>query len=287
MRCRLIGNCFAVCVFAFIVRTYSSETWAAERKEPAPKELQNVGVTEKLNNELPLQLTFVSYKGTRVKLADFFDGQHPVILTLNYSNCPMLCSLQLTGLFDGLRRMKLNLGKDYRVVTVSIDPKETPERAALARRRYLRQYGRPGSAAGYACLTGDQASIRKLTNAVGFRYRYIPETGQYAHVAVSIVCTPDGRVSRYLYGVEYDPQTLRLALTEASKGKIGSTVDQLLLFCFQYDATRGKYGPSVLKIMRLAGLLTVAVLAGALLIFWRREAKAAARVARADATGEH
>ena len=245
----------------------------AARKEPAPKALRQVGVKEYLNTKLPLDLTFRDSQGQRVTLADFFDKEHPAILTLNYSSCPMLCSLQLTGLFDGLKQLKWDLGDQYRMITVSIDPKETPERALLAKRRYLRQYGRSGVASGYECLTGSNENIKQLADTVGFRYRYVPETGEYAHAAVTILCTPDGRVSRYLYGVEYAPQTLRLALTEASEGRIGSTVDQLLLFCFDYDAAAGKYGPSALKLMRLGGILTVFVIGGILLVYWRREPK--------------
>jgi protein SCO1/2 len=246
--------------------------WAqAPRKEPPPRELEEVGVVEQLNAELPLELPFVDWRGRQVRLSDYFDGKRPVILTLNYSACPMLCSLQLTGLFDALKKMKWTMGEEYRMLTVSIDPKEVNEQAALARERYLRQYGRPAAAGGYDCLVGKEEHIKKLADTLGFKYRYVPETGEYAHAAVTFICTPGGRVSRYLYGVEYDPQTIRLSLAEASQGKVGSTMDKVLLFCFQYDASAGKYGPSALKLMRLGGIVTVLILAGVLIAFWRRE----------------
>ena len=244
-----------------------------QRKESAPKDLLEVGITEHLSDQIPLDLPFVDSKGKAVTLGNYFDGSKPVLLTLNYSNCPMLCSLQLTGLFDGLKKMDWSLGNEYRMVTVSIDPAETPERAALAKRRYLKQYGRADSGAGYECLTGKNEHIKRLADTVGFHYRYVPETGEFAHAAATFVCTPAGRLSRYLYGVEYDPQTVRFALLEASEGKIGTTVDQLLLFCFHYDSASGKYGPSAFKLMRLGGIATVFAVGSVLLVYWRRERK--------------
>jgi protein SCO1/2 len=243
----------------------------AQRKEAPPSDLLEVGVTEHLNDQIPLELEFVDYKGQPVKLSDYFDGQRPVILTLNYSNCPMLCSLQLDGLFDGLKKVTWNLGDQYRMLTVSIDPKESPERAALTRDKYLREYGREGVGAGYAMLTGKSPEIKKLADTVGFHYRFVPETGEFAHAAVTMICTPDGRLSRYLDGVEYDAQTLRMSLLEASEGKIGSPVDHLFLFCFQYDSSSGKYGPSAFKLMRLGAAGMVLIVGGVLFVYWRRE----------------
>jgi protein SCO1/2 len=245
----------------------------AQRKEAPPEDLLEVGVVEQLSTSLPLDLPFVDQEGNPVTLGDCFDGQLPVILTLNYSSCPMLCSLQLDGLFDGLKAMQdWDMGSKYRMVTVSIDPSESTERSAMTRQKYLKRYGRPGAGEGYVCLTGKNKEIKQLADAVGFRYRYVPETGEYAHSAVTMICTPDGRMSRYLYGVEYNPQTLRLSLLEASEGKIGSTMDQLLLFCFQYDSTAGKYAPSALKLMKLGAISIVLVVGGVLVVFWRREA---------------
>lgn len=255
-------------------------TWAAvaapvvalaQRTEALPEDLMEVGVTEHLNEQIPLDLPFVDSKGKAVKLADYFDGQLPVVLTLNYSDCPMLCSLQLDGLFDGLKQMKLDLGKHYRILTVSIDPKEPTERAALTRDKYLRMYQRPGAGEGYAVVTGKNENIKKLADAVGFHYRYVPETGEYSHVAVTMICTPDGVLSRYLNGVEYNPQTLRLAVLEAAQGKIGGPMDRFFLYCFQYDSAAGKYGPSAFKLMRLGGAVMVLVIGGILVVYWRSD----------------
>jgi len=244
---------------------------AEQRREPAPEELEEVGVSEHLNAQLPLELSFVDSRSRPVKLGRYFDGTRPVLLTMNYSNCPMLCSLQLNGLFDGLKRMPWDLGDQFQMITVSIDPKETPQRAQLTKQEYLKLYGRPGAGAGWHCLTGRESEIRKLAEVIGFRYKYVEQTGQYAHAAVTFVCTPDGRLSRYLYGIEYDPQTLRFSLLEASEGKVGTAMDQVLLFCFQYDATKGRYGPAAVRIMQVGGGLTVLVLGAVLWGFWRRE----------------
>jgi len=244
----------------------------AQRMESLPADLLEVGVTERLNEQIPLELEFTDSTGKAVKLSEYFDGRLPVVLTLNYSNCPMLCSLQLDGLFDGLKGMtKWDLGERYRMVTVSIDPREETERAAMTRDKYLRHYGRPGAGAGYACLTGQNDQIKQLADAVGFHYRYVPETGEYSHVAVTMICTPGGRLSRYLDGVKYDPQTLQLALLEASEGKIGTPMERFFLYCFEYDAAAGTYAPSAAKLMRLGAGLMVLVVGGVLGVYWRRE----------------
>jgi protein SCO1/2 len=241
--------------------------------EAAPSDLKDVGVTEHLEAQVPLDLAFLDSRRKQVTLKQFFDGTRPVILTMNYSNCPMLCSLQLNGLFEGLQGLEWNLGEQFQMITVSIDPKESPERAALTKQKYLKMYGRPGVGEGWHMLTGKEENIRKLADTVGFGYRFVEETGEFAHAAVTFILTPDGRVSRYLYGIEYDPQTLRLSLVEAADGKVGSTLDRFLLTCFHYDETKGRYGPAAVKIMRLGALVTVVVLAGALLMFWRGEAR--------------
>jgi len=227
-----------------------------------------VGITELPGARLPLELPFVDSDGSKTTLGQFFDGLHPVILTLNYSDCPMLCSVQINGLVEALRAMPWNLGQQFQVVTMSIDPLETPARAALTKEKYLKLYNRPQSAAGWHFLTGREENIKKLAAAVGFRYKYIPASRQFVHAAALILCTPDGRVSRYLGGVLYNPQTLRLSLVEASQGKVGSTLDQFFLSCFHYDEKAGRYGPFALGIMRVGGGLTVLVLGGVLAFFW-------------------
>ena len=246
-------------------------TALAQRTEPLPKELKDVGVTEHLDEPIPLDLEFVDTDGKPVVLKQYFDGKRPVVLTLNYSNCPMLCSLQLTGLFDGLGRMPWDIGDQFEMITVSIDPLETPERARMTKQKYLKLYRRPGAAEGWHFLTGREENIQKLARAVGFHYRYSQSNRQYLHVAVTFILTPDGRVSRYLYGVQYDPQTLRLSLLEAADGKIGTTVDQILLFCFHYDAQSGRYGPAAFRLMQIGGGLTVLIVGGGIWILRRRE----------------
>jgi protein SCO1/2 len=241
-----------------------------------PNELRNVGVTEHLNAQAPPELAFVDSSGKPVHLKDFFDGVRPVILTVNYSNCPMLCSLQLTALFTGLQGVPWDIGRNFQIVTVSMDPTETSARAERTKQKYLDLYGRPGVGGGWHVLTGRQQEIRRLTDAVGYHYAYDKQQKQYAHPAVLMILKPDGRVSRYLYGIEYDPQTLRLALVEAAEGKIGSTVDHVVLYCYHYDAERGRYAPAAMKVMRLGGLATVVAIV-AMLAFFRRRGRKQAR----------
>jgi protein SCO1 len=247
-----------------------SLAWA-QRTEALPKELEGVGVTEHLKERIPLDLEFTDSDGKPVVLKQFFDGNRPVLLTLNYSNCPMLCSLQLNGLFDAMKRMPWAIGDKFEMITLSFDPLETPERARMTKQKYLEIYRRPGAAEGWHFLVGREENIKKLTDAVGFRYRYSAERKQYVHVAVTFILTPDGRLSRYLYGVEYDPQTLRLSLLEAADGRIGSTVDQILLFCFHYDAEKGRYAPIAFRLMQIGGGATVLVVVGLIWILRRRE----------------
>ncbi len=246
-----------------------------------PNDLRNVGVTEHLDAQTPPDLPFVDSSGKPVHLRDFFDGVRPVILTVNYSNCPMLCSLQLNGLFTGLQGVPWDIGRNYQMLTVIMDPTETSARAEKTKQKYLDIYGRPGVGGGWHVLTGRDADIHRLTDAVGYRYAYDKQQKQYAHPAVIMILKPDGRVSRYLYGIEYDPQTLRLALIEAAEGKIGSTVDQVLLYCYHYDATRGRYGPAAMKIMQVGALATLVAMAAMLAVFRRMGAKQ--RKERADA----
>jgi protein SCO1/2 len=257
---------------------------AAESKSKRPAELRDVGVTEHVDAQVPGDLEFVDSQGNKVTLGQYFDGQRPLVLTLNYSSCPMLCSLQLNGLFEGLKKMKWDVGGEFQMVTVSIDPLETPERARMTKQKYLKVYRRAGAAEGYHFLTGREENIQKLAEVVGFRYKYSAATRQYAHAAVTMILTPDGRVSRYLYGVQYDPQTLRLSLYEAAEGKVGSTMDKVLLFCFDYDSEEGRYGLAALRLMQIGGGLTVVILGGAIWVFRRRE-KARNRVQETGETG--
>ena len=263
-------TCMTV-VAAFGVALLSAPAVCAERTEPVPPELQGISITENLKAQVPLDLEFTDEQGRTVKLSAYFQGKRPVILTLVYYRCPMLCGLLLNGLTDALKEMEWTAGQQFDIVTVSIDPLETPTLAKLKKQNYLKEYGRPGAAAGWHFLTGREPNIRKLADTVGFGYRYDEETKQYAHAAGIFVCTPEGRLARYLYGVMYDPQTLRLSLLEASEGKVGSTLDRVLLYCFHYDPSRGQYSLAAMNVMRAGGVLVVIILAAILFVFWRRE----------------
>ncbi len=221
-----------------------------------PNILRNVGFDQRLNEQVPLDLPFTDDEGQRVRLGTYF-GDKPVILVLAYYRCPMLCTQVLNGLVQGLREMPFTIGKEFRVVTVSFDPNETTEMAAAKKRSYLHSYGKPEAAEGWHFLTGDQRSITRLTRAVGFRYAYDAASDQYAHAAGIVILTPTGKISRYFYDVHYSGRDLRLGLVEASRNKIGSPIDQILLFCFHYDPTAGKYGAAIMNFVRAGGVLTV------------------------------
>jgi protein SCO1/2 len=256
-------------LLACLLMALGAHPVAAQRKEAMPDALEGVGVTEYPSAQIPLDLEFVECDGRKATLADVFDGARPVILTMNYSDCPKLCSVQLNGLVTALRKMPWNLGEEYQVVTISIDPLETADRARLTKQKYINDYGRPGSGAGWRFLVGPEENIRKVADTVGFGYRLVGK--QYVHAAVLIICTPDGRVSRYIYRVEYDPQTLRLSLYEAGEGRVGSTTDRVLLFCFHFDPESGRYGVAAFNLMRAAGVLTVVIFGSVLSVYWLRE----------------
>jgi protein SCO1 len=242
-----------------------------ERTEALPKRLEGIDVVEHLNTELPKHVEFTDEHGRRVKLGDYFDGKVPVIVTLNYSGCPMLCSLILNGLVEGLKHVDWTAGKDFRIVTVSIDPAETPEISLRTKKRYVDFYGRQEANEGWHFLTGSPANVRAVAEAVGFKYGYNEKRKEYVHPAAIALLTPGGRIARYLYGIEFLPKTLRLSLVEASEGRIGTTVDRLLLYCFHYDSSEGRYAPVAVNIMRLGGGLTAILLGGLLTVLWRGE----------------
>ena len=244
----------------------------SQRQEPTPAQLEEVGITERLGTQIPLELAFQDERGQDVRLEQYFSDR-PVILTLTYSDCPMLCYLQLDGLVRSLQDLNLSPGKDFQIVNVSIDPNESSQRALITKRKHLELYGRTGTADGWHFLTGRESSIKQLADAVGFRYKFVPERKEYAHAAAIMIATPQGKVSRYLYGVVYPMPTLRLALVEAGQGKIGSTFDQVLLFCFHYDATSGNYAPAALRFMQLGGSLTLLALLLGVVPFWLRKPK--------------
>jgi protein SCO1/2 len=235
-----------------------------------PELLQEVGLDQKLNAQIPLNLTFKDESGRTVRLGDYF-GKRPVILTLNYFECPMLCTEVLNGLTSSLGTLNFSIGKEFEVVTVSFDPRDTPQLASAKKANYLARYKRAGAAEGWHFLTGRPAEISMLTRAVGFRYAYNANAGQFAHASGIMVATPDGRLSHYFYGIEYGPRDVRLALIEAADRKIGSPADQLLLACFHYDPSSGKYSLAVMRIVRTGGVATLLVIGVAVVMMRRRE----------------
>lgn len=251
-----------------------------------PPYLKNVGIEQHLNAQVPPDLTFVDDSGRTVKLGDYF-GTKPAILNLVYYNCPMLCGEELAGLAGAMKMIKFDVGKEFDVITVSFNPQETPAIAAAKKQDYLKRYGRPGAAGGWHFLTGSAESINALTKAVGFQYQYDPKINQYAHATAIMVLTPQGRISRYFYGVDFPPKDLRLGLVEASQEKIGNTVDEVLLYCYHYDPATGKYGAVVSNMLRLGGVATILFLGGGLaLLFWLEKAAPKRRRPTAPAQGQ-
>jgi protein SCO1 len=240
-------------------------------KPALPGALAGVGIDQKLDQQVPLPLSFLDESGASVPLSSFFHGKKPVILALVYYRCPMLCTQILNGLESSLKAVSFNPGQDFEVVAVSFDPKDTWQLAAAKKQTYLKRYGRANTANGWHFLTGDEANIKALADAVGFHYKYDPATDQFAHASGIMILTPDGRLSRYFYGVEYAPRDVRLGLVEASQNKIGNPVDQILLFCYHYDPSTGKYGALVMNLVRVAGAGFVLICGGVLWIAIRRE----------------
>lgn len=239
----------------------SLDTSKAGRPDGAmPPVLRDVGIDQRLGERVPADLAFRDETGREVRLADYL-GSKPVILTLNYYECPMLCTLVLNGLVRSLRAVSFDPGRDFTIVTVSINPRETPDLAAAKKKTYAADYGRPGAAESWHFLTGEEPAIAALARSVGFRYAFDPASGQYAHAAGIILLTPDGKIARYFYGVEYAPRDLRLGLVETSAGTIGGLADQILLFCFHYDPATGRYGAGAMKAIRLGGVATILLLA--------------------------
>jgi protein SCO1/2 len=233
-----------------------------------PPGLKNVGIEQHLDEQIPPGLTFRDETGRAVQLGDYF-GKKPMILNLVYYQCPMLCGEVLSGLESALRVLKFDVGKEFDVLTVSFDPKETPEMATAKKAEYLKRYGRPGAAQGWHFLTGPAASIDALTKTAGFQYQYDPKSGQFAHATAIMVLTPEGKIAQYYYGVEFAPKDLRLGLIQASENKIGTVVDQVLLYCYHYDPDTGKYGAIISRVLQLAAGATVLILGTFLIVMFR------------------
>ncbi len=240
------------------------------------KMLDRIGIDQNLDEQIPLDLSFFDAEGNEVTLGDYL-GERPALLTLVYYECPMLCTQVLNGLTRSQRVLSFDVGKEFDIITVSIDPGETPALAAAKKSEYVKRYGRVSAQHGWHFLTGRQEQIDRLTEAVGFRYQYDPETDLYIHASGIMLLTPEGKLARYFYGIKYAPKDVRLGLVEASQGKIGSAVDQLLLLCYQYDPATGKYGLVIMNSVRIAGGLTVVAMASFIVLMLRRERRAKLR----------
>jgi protein SCO1/2 len=236
-----------------------------------PAGLQFVGIDQHLNAEVPGNIEFRDELGNPVQLSDYFGHGRPVILNLGYYQCPMLCSELLQGLVGSMKALTFDLGKDFDVVTVSFDPRETPEMAAAKKRDIMKRYGRANTEQGWHFLTGRADQIETLTKAVGFQFQFDPKTNQYAHAAAIVMLTPDRHVSGYFYGVEFSPKDLRLGLVQASKNNIGNISDQVLLYCYHYDPMTGKYGAVISNILKLSGLATVLIMGVFMFVMFRAD----------------
>jgi protein SCO1 len=256
----------------------------AGRPTGSPELLKQIGIEQKLNTPLPLDVMLRDETGKEVPLRSFFNGR-PVIIAPVYYNCPMLCTFILNGLIKGLREVNYNPGTDFEVLAVSIDPRETAELAVGKKQGYMKRYGRPGTETGWHFLTGTEENVKRLADALGYRYAWDPASQQYAHASAIMVATPQGKLSHYFYGVEYSPKDLRFALVSASEGKIGTPVEQVLLYCFHYDPQTGKYTSMILGIVQAGAALTALALAGMIGYFLWKERKSQKSAPIAPAVG--
>jgi protein SCO1 len=254
----------------FVLSSVIAAFPAHAQQATTPAILQEVSISQNLNARIPPEIVFRDETGKSVRLGDYW-GRKPIVLSLVYFDCPALCTEVLNGELRTMRSISLDLGKDFEAVTVSFEPKDTSALAKAKRDVYAGQYGRPGAAEHWHFLTGEQQSIDALTQAVGFHYAYDSAGRQYAHAAAIIVLTPDGRIARYFYGVQYPARDVRLGLVEASDGKIGTPTDHALLYCYQYDPMTGKYGFVVMNVVRAAGGLTVLALGIFMFVMFRRD----------------
>lgn len=275
----VITSIFALVVPAQKNEHYNSPLYSPRKYEPGkevasglPKQLNAVGINQRLGEMLPLEASFKDENGKDVILGDYFNKGRPVILALVYYECPMLCNQVLNGLTGTLKGIALDTGKDYDVVAISFDAKENgkPDLARNKKASYMERYGRPGTEKGWHFLTGEQAAIDRVTESVGFTYEWDEATKQFAHASGIMIVTPEGRLSRYFYGIDYAPRDVKLGLVESAENKVGSVTDQLLLYCFHYDPSTGKYGFAILNLMRAAAVATLLGMGTMGFVFWRR-----------------
>jgi protein SCO1/2 len=237
-----------------------------------PAVLRSVGIDQKMGAQVPVNLPFLDESGHSVTLSQYLGK--PVILALVYYQCPSLCNMVLNGVLRSVKNLSLTAGNEYDIVAVSFDPRETSEMAAAKKASYVKGYNRPGAEQGWHFLTGPEASSKTLAEAIGFHYAYDAVSNQYAHGSAIMLLTPDGRVARYFYGIDYQARDVKLGLVEASDRRIGSAIDAVMLYCYHYDPSNGKYGMLVMNVLRVAGLVTVVTLAGFMIVMFRRDFKA-------------
>lgn len=278
--CLLIS--FVGAAFGQKLEHYNSPLYAPRTYDPSqsegnglPKVLQEVGIEQKLDAQIPLETEFKDENGRTVKLAEFFNKDKPVILAFVYYECPMLCNEVLNGLTGALKGISFDAGKEFEVVAISFDARENdkPDLAKNKKENYLNRYQRAGTEKGWHFLTGPQDSIDAVTKAVGFNYKWDEKSNQFAHAGGFLMTTPEGKVSRYFYGIEYEPRQIKFGIMDSAKNKIGSPVDQLMLYCYHYDPASGKYGFKILNAIRLGGILTLVGLGGMFFVFWRYNKK--------------
>jgi protein SCO1/2 len=261
---------------------YSSPLYSPRSYDPnadlttgLPPALKEIGVEQKLNEQLPLELSFKDEDGRMVRLGEYFGKGRPVIIAFVYYECPMLCSQVLNGLTGSLKGISFDAGKEFDVVAISFDASEfdKPELAKAKKAAYLERYGRPGTANGWHFLTGDEDAIKAITSAAGFSFKWDEKSQQFAHAAVIMVATPEGKLSRYLFGIDYSPKDLKFAIMDSAENKVGSIAEKLMLYCYHYDPSTGKYGLAILNVIRLGGVATLIGLGSMLFIFWKRGKK--------------
>ncbi len=265
------------CLLLVVSAIFLVASRQAQAHKDLPAAFGDVAFEQRLNQQIPLDLPFRDETGRTVMLRRYF-GQRPVIILPLYYSCETLCPILLDGLARGLHPVSLEVGKDFEIITLSINPRETPSLAAKRKSEVLLHYGRPEAEAGWHFLTGDETAIREVTKAIGFRYTYDAKTDQYAHPSGVVILTPEGKTARYFYGIDFPPRDLRLGLIEAADRKIGTPIDQVLLYCYRYDALTGKYGLVIRNVIRLAGLATVLALGMFILLMLRRERRAQAKL---------
>lgn len=262
-------NTLSIILLILVFSIFDNAT--AQLNQGKPAILKEIGVDEKLGDTIPMDLEFVNSDGQTVRLSDLIEEGKPVLLNPLYYECPILCGLVLDAVFNVVKELAWSPGRDYTIISFSIDPKETPEMAANSKEIYISRLGRTGSENGWHFLTGDEESIKKLTDSIGFRYKYDELTGEYLHLASIMMISPQGTITRYLYGAAFREFDLRNALNEAADGTIGSAMDRILMYCFTYDPSSQSYVPVAMNIMKLGGLATVIFLGIFLGVFWRRE----------------